>query len=83
MEQITISLSPEHRARAERLAALGKYPDIGAFLATLIDARAKAQTQLEALLLEGLEGSFEPWEPGDMGRILEAARIDAARPGGE
>lgn len=70
-----ISLSDAHRAFLDDQVAHGGYADIGEYIAALIeaDARAKAQTRLEDLLLEGLEGEATEWTEADSERLKRLA----------
>ena len=63
MDSLHLDLSPAHAAFVDEQVALGGYANASDFIAKLIDARAKAQNQLEALLLEGLDGEALEWTP--------------------
>ena len=76
MDSLHLDLSPAHIAFLDEQVATGGYPDVGAYVATLIDAeaRARAQEKLEALLLEGLNSPSSPWTDEDTARLKRIAR---------
>ena len=80
MDSLHLDLSPAHIAFLDEQVARGGYPDVGAYVATLIDAdaRARARDKLEALLLEGLEGEALEWTEADTERLKQLARTGVA-----
>ena len=75
MDSLHLDLSPAHAAFVDEQVAEGGFPSASDYVATLIDAqaRAKAQERLEALLLEGLEGEATEWTQADTDRLHRLA----------
>ena len=80
MDSLHLDLSPAQIAFLDEQVAQGAYPDVGAYVATLIDAeaRARAQKKFEALMLEGVEGEAIEWTEADTERLKRLARTGVA-----
>jgi len=59
METMNIALSAEMKAYIQEQVALGGFSSISEYMRSLIreDQRSKTEAQLEALLIEGLQGA--------------------------
>lgn len=75
-----ILLSDKHQAFAEGRVASGLYDSISEYINALIVSDAKAQSRLEALLLEGLEDEGEEWTEADWQALLGTAEGRNAEP---
>lgn len=77
MKHVSISLSDEHQAFVERQVEFGGHADASAFLATLVEARVRGQSQLETLLLDGLDSEELEWTPELLDEIKRDAGLTA------
>ena len=70
-----VRLSPDHAAFVDSEVATGDYADASDYVARLIDAQARAQSQarLEEMLLEGLQDEADLWTEQDSVRLRRLA----------
>lgn len=83
MQSMNISLPDPMKQFVERQIVQGRYSSASEYVRELIraDEKYKAETQLEALLLEGLNSAESEMTPEDWQAIRSAAkaRLGAAR----
>lgn len=75
MESMNISLPEPMKAFVDGQIAQGRYSSASEYVRELIreDEKRKAQEQLEALLLEGLQGEAQAMTPEDWSAIRKDA----------
>ena len=75
MNSMTISLPHHLKAWVEGQVAEGRYASFSEYVRDLIraDEKAKAQSRLEDLLLEGLESETTVWAKADEAHLLRLA----------
>jgi antitoxin ParD1/3/4 len=75
MQSMNISLPEPLKVYVDQQLASGRYSSVSEYVRELIrqDEKSKAQAQLEALLLEGLEGQATPLTPEDLSAIRAEA----------
>jgi antitoxin ParD1/3/4 len=75
MDSMNISLPHRLKAWIEGQVAEGRFSSASEYVRDLVraDEKAKAQSRLEGLLLEGLEGEATEWTEADWNRLRRRA----------